>query len=130
MHLKASSSFIELVTAAESSLNKLEYRFIRNESSELVEFEITAPAYFRVVIEPRKDPEVHNFILPSIKKASGSTVDLRFALDAGEHDLKVSNEIALRFLQRLVDSLSTKPWEGLRMRESGRERKRWKSALN
>ncbi len=129
MYLKASQPFEKVIEATEASLASLKIEFLRNESTELVEYEINSPAYFRVVVEPRKDAEVHNFILPSIKRATGTTIELRFGLDSTREELQQASKHATLFLRTLVASLGAPPWEGLRMREAGREKKRWKEAL-
>ena len=127
--LKASNEFDVLAGEAEASLRDLNYTYIRNYTKELVEFEVSSPSYFRLVIETRKDPEVHNFILPSISKAKGCTIDIRFDLDSGEEERVHSVEQAARLMRSLVEGLKPKPWEGLRFREAGREKKRWKELI-
>ena len=127
--LKASTDFAELGSLGEKCLSSLGYEFIRNGISDLVEYEILKPAYFRVVIEKRKDPEVGNMLLPSIKAAKGSTIDVRFSADHPESHNHEARLCARSFIKSLVDELPAPPWEGLRFRESGREKKRWKEVL-
>ena len=77
-----------------------------------------APKYFRVVVERRSDPEVHTFILPSVKRASGTTIDLRF------QETGMVGEIRL-FVKTLVGALPKFPWAGLRLMESCKEKRKW-----
>lgn len=90
---------------------------MRNQTKDLVEFEIITPKYFRVVVEKRNDPEVHTFILPSVKSGKGTTIDLRF--EQSESDK------ARLFLRTLIGLLSASPWSGLRMLESRNEKRKW-----
>lgn len=120
--LRASNDFSGIVSAAENSLQKLSYEFLRNETRELVEFEVVSPKYFRVVIEKRSDPEVHTFILPSVKRMSGTTIDLRFQ-ESGIVEVR-------RFVKTLVGVLPAPPWSGLRFFESRSEKRKWLELVN
>ncbi|MGI0085521.1 MAG: hypothetical protein ACREBQ_10605, partial [Nitrososphaerales archaeon] len=113
----------------EGCLGKLQFQFIRNGTTSLVEYEIVKPCYFRIVIEPRKDLSVHNFLLPSISAKKGSTIDVRFDIDSDYESLKGSMERARLFLRSLVESLPEAPWKGLGIRDRGNEERRWKEAL-
>lgn len=130
MLLKASQSLEEISKATERSLSSLDYPFIRNGTERLYEYEISSPAYFRIVIENRKDPEVHNFIIPSIRAPTGCTIEIRYGLNANATEIKNSSVCAMKYLQKLTENLSQPPWQGLRQREVGRERRRWKDALD
>ncbi|MDG6998043.1 MAG: hypothetical protein JRN15_02900 [Nitrososphaerota archaeon] len=121
--LRASNDFSEIVSAAESSLRKLSYEFLRNETKELVEFEVVSPKYFRVVVEKRSDPEVHTFILPSVKRMSGTTIDLRFQ-ESG------TIEAVRLFIRTLLVILPEPPWSGLRFLESRSEKRKWLAIIN
>lgn len=129
MLLKASQSPEEIRSATERSLTTLGYSFIRNGTERLCEYEISSPKYFRIVIESRQDPEVHNFIIPSIRSPTGCTIEIRFGLDASAVEFRNSSLCASNYLQKLSENLSHPPWQGLRQREVGRERRRWKDAL-
>ncbi len=102
-------------------MRQLNFEFFQNRGRDLIEFEITKPAYFRIVVEKRKDPEVGNLLIPSIKTAKGSTMDIWF----DEDESIGSKENAKQFVGNLLPSLPTGPWEGLKFRESGREKKKW-----
>ena len=127
--LKASTDFGELASLAEKCLSSLRYEFIRNGVSDLAEYEILKPSYFRIVIEKRKDLEVGNMLLPSIKQAKGSTVEIRFSSDHSERHNQEARMCAQSFVNLMVKELPVPPWEGLRFRESGREKRRWKEVL-
>lgn len=119
--LKASTDFPVLVESTEKCLHELQFEFLRNKGHDLVEFEITKPEYFRVLLEKRKDPEVGNLLMPSIKTAKGSTLDIWF----DQEESKNSKQNATLFARSLLPTLPTPPWEGLRFRESGKEKKKW-----
>jgi|SRR5579872_6516702 len=119
--LRASTEFSILTQNTETALRELDFEFFQNRGRELIEYEITKPVYFRVLVEKRKDPEVGNFLIPSIKTAKGSTLDIWF----DEDESSGSKESARQFVQHLLQSLPERPWEGLKFRESGKEKKKW-----
>ena|SRR5579862_2477775 len=126
--LTASTDFSLMASLTEETLRKEGFRFVLNKTKEVVEFEIEKPAYFRIVVQKRKDPEVGNFLLPSIKAARGCHVDLWLSIDSVDTDSSFSN--ARKFFRSLVQVLPASPWEGLKFRETGKERKRWKELLD
>lgn len=121
--LRASSEFQDVATSAEKALRNLNFAFLRNMTKDLVELEVVEPGYFRIVIEKRRDPEVRNLILPSIKEAKGTSIDLWFDTDQAENKETPIN--AKLFLKTLLPLLPVSPWIGLRFRESGKEKKKW-----
>ena len=127
--LRASTDFKTLAKASEKCLQSLHFSFVTNRTLEVVEYEITQPCYFRVVLEPRKDPKVRNLFLPSITPPSGSTVDIRYDLDADEQSLALAEQSSRNFLRALVSSLPEEPWKSLGFREQGREKRRWQEML-
>lgn len=130
MYLKTSVEFEDLVKTFEKALGEQGLEFVHNRTSQLVEFEISSPSYLRIVIETRKDPEVHNFILPSLTQAKGCTIEIRFALEATENEEKEGRVVASRILNRVHSFLGRDPWSGLRFREVNREKKKWKEAMS
>ncbi len=128
--LTASAEFDLLSRNAEACLNEGGFLFIQNRTKDLVEFEIQKPVYFRVVIQRRKDPDVGNFIMPSIKAAKGSFLDIWFSPDQDEFRNGEASRYAKQFLQSLASSLPAPPWEGLKYRESGKVKKKWKDVLD
>jgi hypothetical protein len=121
--LKASNDYKTLTNFAEQSLTKLGFSFIKNGTELLTEFEINDP-YFRVVIEPSKVPRMHKFPVYSLAASKGSTVEIRFRLNAQDQELKMATEKARHFIQSLIQDLPVKPWVGL----GGffnREEKKW-----
>ncbi len=129
--LRASTEFEDFVKATESSLTKLGIAHTRNRTQNLVEFEIDSPVYFRIVIESRSDPVIHNNpILPSISKAKGSNVDLRFGLDANEEETLEATRAAGSVMREVVSMLGKEPWSDLGYRQSGREKKKWLKFLH
>lgn len=127
--LTASTDFALTASSAETALRKEGFEFIQNRTKDLVEFEIEKPAYFRIVIQRRTDPEVGNFLLPSIKAARGCHIDVWLSRDLviGKNDSDSSVKV---FLRSLVQSLPSPPWEGLKFRESGKVKKKWKELLD
>jgi hypothetical protein len=123
--LRASTDYRELAAIAERCLGKLGFEFLQNRGRDLIEFEIVKPRYFRIVMERRRDPEVRNFLLPSIKAAKGAHVDLWLDMDQEEALKLEAFENAKTFFRSLVASMPVAPWEGLKFRESAAERKRW-----
>ncbi len=126
--LKASTDFKVLLSIAQESLAELGFSFIVNKTERLVEFEVSTPAYFRVVIERRSDPQIRNVMMiipPSISSAKGSTIEVRFGLDENPSSLSVAESSARSFLRSLVAKLPAKPWQGLGFRETRREKKLW-----
>ena len=128
--LTASSDFLSLSNAVESCLEMQGFLFIQNRTNDLVEFEIEKPAYFRIEIQRRKDADVRNFIMPSIKAAKGSFLDVWFSRDQDNSSTEEAIICARQFLRSLVSSLPVAPWEGLKFRESGRAKKKWKDVLD
>jgi hypothetical protein len=128
LFLTASTDFALTASTAETALRKDGFEFMQNKTKDLVEFEIEKPAYFRIVIQRRTDPEVGNFFLPSIKAARGCHIDIWLS-----NDLAIGNNedsLVKVFLRSLVQSLPTPPWEGLKFRESGKAKKKWKDLLD
>jgi hypothetical protein len=119
--LKASTDFLVLTENTVACLRQLNFEFFQNKGRDLIEYEITKPAYFRVLVEKRKDPEVGNLLIPSIKTAKGSTIDIWF----DEEESRGSKDYAKQFANSLLPALPDKPWEGLKFRESGKEKKKW-----
>lgn len=124
--LRASTDYKTLVKAADESLRSLGLSFTRNGHETVTEFEISSPAYFRIVIEPSRMPKSQNLLIPTITPPKGSTVDIRFDLDSSEDELLVATKQARSFVSLLADSLPTKPWTGLGTLASRREEKNWK----
>jgi len=127
--LTTSSDFALTASSAETVLRKEGFEFVQNGTKDLVEFEIEKPAYFRIVIQRRTDPEVGNFLLPSIKAPRGCHIDVWLSNDEvnGKNE---SNSYARVFLKSLVLALPAPPWEGLKYRESGKAKKKWKELLD
>jgi len=128
--LTASADFVSICRVAELCLTNEGLPFIQNKTKDLVEFEVERPAYFRIVIQTRKDPEVGNIFMPSLKAARGSFIDIWFSPDQDEIHNREAAGFAKQFLRSLASSLPQQPWEGLKFRESGRARKKWKEALD
>ena len=127
--LTASAEFELVCEKAESTLRNAGLPFIHNKTKDLMEFEVERPAYFRIVIQRRNDPEVGNFLMPSLKSARGTFLDVWFSKDHDESHNREAAVFASQFLRSLVSSLPQPPWEGLKFRESGRAKKKWKEVM-
>jgi hypothetical protein len=129
-YLRASVDFETMVDATHKSLKELEFEFFKNGTEEVAEFEITRPSYFRIVVEPNKIPKVRNIILPSISAPTGSTIDIRFDVDADRFSNEFSDSSAnvRLFLRSLLKYLPYEPWRGLE-RNWGQEEKRWRNLM-
>lgn len=127
--LTASADFATLSSNAESCLRSGGLAFILNKTKDLVEFEIEKPAYFRVVIQKRMDADVGNFLMPSIKAARGTFLDVWFSSDQDGEQNRLASDLAKQFLKSLVASLPEPPWAGLKFRESGKAKKKWKDII-
>ena len=127
--LKASTDYSGLVIASENSLKKLGMTFARSGSNVVTEFEITYPAYFRIVIEPNAIPKSRNLLVPSIFPPKGSTISIRFDIDSNTSDVIIAKKSAAKFVQSLIEALPTKPWMGLGLLESSRAEKKWKNCI-
>lgn len=110
--LKASNDYITTVKATEECLRKLELTYVKNGNDKLAEFEI-GERFFRIVVEPSKMPQVHNFPVRSLSLPKGSTIEIRFDIDLGEGDLRIATEQAKLFVEKLINELPVKPWNGL-----------------
>ena len=128
--LIVSSDFLLVSAKAESLLRIQGFQFIQNRTKDLVEFEVERPAYFRVVIQRRNDAEVSNFLMPSIKAAKGSFVDVWFSPDQDALSNQKALSDAKQLLRSLESSLPVPPWEGLKFREAGRVKKKWRDLLD
>ena len=132
MLLRASTEFDDLVGATESSLKKIGIKYLRNRTQNLTEFEIDSPTYFRIVIESRTDPVLHNNpILPSrISKAKGCIIDIRLGSEEnGEENLKATMGLVGSIMKEVVSHLTRNPWSEFGFMESERERKKWSKLI-
>lgn len=119
-----------MVQTSEESLRMLKFQFAKNGHKSLVEFEVTSPTYFRIVVEPNKIPKARNFFLPSIESPKGTTIDIRFDLDSDEKDTAIALLYARQFITILAEKLPKKPWSGLDRLDIGREERRWKELFS
>jgi hypothetical protein len=127
--LTASAEFSLLVAMAETCLKNQGFDFIQNRTNNVVEYEVERPAYFRIVIHRRNDAQVGNFLMPSIKAAKGTFLDVWFSPDQDEFSDHDASQFARKFLRSLADSLPQPPWEGLKYGESGKAKRKWKDLI-
>lgn len=67
--------------------------------------------------------------MPSIKAAKGTFLDIWFSPDQDEYQNREAMACAKHFLRGLASALPQAPWEGLKFRESGKVKKKWKELL-
>jgi len=129
--LVASTDFNLLSMTVESCLRKEGTNFIQNRTSDVVEFEVERPIYYRIVIQRRSDAEVARFPLPSVKVAKGSVLDIWFSSDQDKPQKNGETmAVTKRFLRALVLALPKAPWEDLSHQESGKVKKKWKGLID
>jgi len=119
-----------LSKTVESSLRNQGFSFIQNRTKDLIEFEVEKPVYFRVVVHRRNDAELGNFLMPSIKAAKGTFLDVWFSPDKDDYYNREARACAKQFLRGLESALPEPPWTGLKFRESGKVKKKWKELLD
>jgi hypothetical protein len=115
----------EFVEKTEDSLKRLDYKFLRHGASRIVEFEITDPHYFRIVIESISDEGPQRFSILPPESKDFLAFELRFE---GDHQIaspEESRAAARKFLASLIELLPRKPWDGLGPLRSRREKKKW-----
>ncbi|MHB1908103.1 MAG: hypothetical protein ACYCQJ_04420 [Nitrososphaerales archaeon] len=128
--LRSSIDYETMVRETSECLKKLDVEYVTNGHDFITEFEVTQPAYFRLVLEPNKIPKVRSLaIMQSISAPTGSTLEIRFGLDDEPDQVSLASSNVIRFLRLLIESLPKKPWMGLGMMESGSEEKKWKQWL-
>jgi len=128
--LTASTDFRQLSAAAEKCLRDEGFAYIQNGTEDIVEFEVQRPVYFRIVVHRRHDAEVGNFFMQSIRAARGTFLDVWFSPDQEESRNREAVVYAKQFLRKLVSSLPEAPWQGLKFRESGKAKKKWKGLID
>jgi hypothetical protein len=128
--LTASTDFASMSSMVESCLEKEGFSFLQNRTNELVEFEIERPVYFRIVVRRRNDAQVTgNLMMPSIRVAKGTFLDVWFPMDQDEVLNEEAMTFARAFLGKLLASLPEDPWRRLGFREANKVKKKWKEIL-
>lgn len=128
--MTASTDFAQLSEVAERCLRDEGFAFIQNRTNSVVEFEVQRPVYFRIVVHRRNDADVGNFIMPSIKPAKGTFLDVWFSPDQEESRNREAVVYAKQFLRKVAASVPQPPWDGLKFRESGKAKKKWKDLID
>lgn len=121
--LKASTSFRRLSAVTESSMRYLGLQFARNESRDMVEFEVSAPARFLVRITHLHEVEhpsaVFGFILP---RRQNESTDFRIEYPEGPGHGK---EFGSQLVKAVLAGLPKPPWKGLGIIESMTAKQLW-----
>ncbi len=112
----------ELAGSAEKSLQRLGFRYLRNEARGVMEFEILSPARFRVLVEEGLNEETRYSFLASEKRVCW--IEVRRDLEGEEPDEAITRSVS-SFARDLIASLPESPWRGFGFLRSRRERLRW-----
>ena len=126
--LRASTSLKTLTATTEKSLRELQYQYSRSGNETLAEFEVSVPAYFRIVLESNQTPRVRGLLIPGGSDPKGTVLEIRFGLDASPAEYSAAQKEARRFVKVLTENLPTPPWSGLGFLGSRGEKSRWTSA--
>ncbi len=118
--VKASNTLRELTKASEAALGKLGYQYGRGGREGVVEFVITRPFSFGVVLEELVNPYSHDRLLGFLA-ASSTQIRTYVHISVPEDDPQGIGA-ASDFVKEMVTGLKRKPWKGLGM-VSGRTAK-------
>jgi len=127
--LSASTRFDIMVESAQDSIQELQFEYVRSGNNTIAEFEVKAPIYFRVVIEQNPLPDERRLLIPALSRPEGTTLEIRFGIDASEEEQTSGMKYIGRFLRTLVDALPASPWAGIGWWRSRREKKRWNQLM-
>jgi len=107
----------------------LQLEYVRSGSKTIAEFEIKAPIYFRVVVEQNPLPDVRWLLIPALDRPEGTTLEIRFGIDASEEERTSGMKYVGQFLRTLVEALPASPWERMGLRRSRGEKKKWNQLM-
>lgn len=123
MPLKSSYLVSELVSVTETCLRQLEFKFVRNETKGMVEFDVTEPATFLVRITQLQELEHPSPIFGLLLTGRQSAcTDLSVVLDPIEVAARIR---ASELIKAILSSLQEPPWKGLGVIESLTSKALW-----
>lgn len=119
--------FDELATSSDETLKRLGFRFYRNQSRSVVEFEVTEPAEFLVRIEKLSGegmrPEPFFGALGIF--GGGDGVGNAFSVTPGARRSECKAQVAA-FVKGLLGALPRQPWDGLGFVEKRTSKAYWR----
>jgi len=127
--LRASTDFSTMVECVQESIQKLQFEYERSGSGTIVEFEVKGPVYFRVVTEKNPSPDERALLIPALDRPEGTTLQVRFGVNASEEEQASGMPYVDRFIKTLAECLPASPWSGMGLRGSHREKKRWNQLI-
>lgn len=121
--MKSSYPVSELVSVTETSLQRLEFKFLKNEAKDMFEFEVTEPETFLVRITQLQELEhpspIFGFLLSSRQSAC---TDLSVVLNPLDVAAKIR---ASELIKAILSSVQEPPWKGLGVVESRTSKALW-----
>ena len=127
--LRASTNFDTMVESAEESIQRLGFEHLRSGNKTIAEFEVKAPIYFRVVVEQNPLPDERWLLIPALNRPEGTTLEIRFGIDASEEEQTSGMKYVGQFLRTLVEALPASPWARMGLRRGRGEKKRWNQLM-
>ena len=122
--LKSGLPFKVMASSAESALEKLGYKFFKNDFGHTVEFGVEKPATFSVLVQKLDDTVYHSALLGGLvsRNTPGRT---NLSIVLGGESSK-SKRHAVLFVIELLAALPREPWKGLGFIESLTAKSLWK----
>lgn len=118
--------FDDLAEGSDAALRRLGYRFYKNQSQRMVEFEVLEPAEFLVRIESLDDDEFRPQPFFGIFGGGGEGNAFYVVFTSGRSQ---SKSHVSSFVSELVSRLPRKPWEGLGFIEKRTSRAYWQGLM-
>jgi hypothetical protein len=111
--------FVGYVTKA---LERLEYKYFKNATDRITEFEIQSPCKFRVLVEDCRGERSAFGLFRSNR--SECAIELWRTVGAQESDDELRQRVNA-FLAKLIATIPKEPWAGFGPFRSGSEKTRW-----
>jgi hypothetical protein len=122
MRASANLEYAKLVRYVDKTIRKLDYRYIRNGTQRVTEFEIEAPCHFRVIVEDQTQERFGFGILKSEKNES--TIEVLPVLDTTDPEELLKNSLSA-FIEELRKAMPREPWKGFGPLRSRAEKVKW-----
>jgi hypothetical protein len=123
VQLKSASTLPKLASATEANLVRLGFKFMKNETKAMLEFEVIEPEAFLVRIRSLEETEQPSPILGFMfARTQSACTDLSLVVDPGNPAAKSG---ASELIKAIIGSLKVPPWKGLGMVESRTSKALW-----
>lgn len=122
-------AFDKLAASSDEVLKRLGFRFYKNQSRDVVEFEVLEPADFLVRIESLDGmtrPQSFFGVLGVF--GGGDTVGNAFSVVYGAEESRSKTHVA-SFVKELLGALPRKPWDGLGFIEKRTSKAYWQGLM-